>query len=158
MDIAKAVIDVVLPAGVGLLVGFAGTYFGAVVKYRKDLETEFDREIRKERIRTYAELFQHTDLLARYDRPAPLDNAHLHDLSVAMRKWYFECGGMFLSEETRKIYFDLKDILRDSIDLSPDKRAVELTDPKQLIGAASLLRAALTKDLGTRRSPPLPDS
>jgi hypothetical protein len=144
----------------GLISGAVVAYLGAVVKYRKELEAEFDKELRKERIRTYPELWRHLELLARYDRPAPLDVTHLHELSVSMRKWYFETGGIFLSEQTRDSYFDLKERLR----LRRSYRGPEGDgDPgeakaQELVRAASLLRAHLTRDLGTRRSSPVADS
>ena len=142
------------------IIGALSAYIGAVVKYRKELESEFDREIRKERIRAYPELWRHLELLARYDRPAPLDVRHLQTLSVAMRKWYFESGGIFLSDFTRVSYFDLKGRLQraiDSLDQKPDG-PTEVANVPELIGAASLLRAHLTKDLGSRRSSPVADS
>jgi len=145
---------------VSAFIGAASAYLLAVLKYRKDLESEFDKSIRNERIRTYPELWRHLELLARYDRPAPLDLDHLQDLSVAMRKWYFECGGIYLSESTRVSYFDLKDRLRTAVEsLSrPDAAASREGNMPELIGAASLLRAHLTRDLGTRRSAPVADS
>lgn len=142
------------------LIGAASAYVGAILKYRKDLESEFDKSIRDERIRTYPKLWRQLELLARYDRPAPLDLTHLQELSVSMRKWYFECGGIFLSESTRGSYFDLKDRIRNAIESlsrEDDVQSHEGNVP-ELVGAASLLRAHLTRDLGTRRSAPVADS
>lgn len=145
---------------VSATIGAVSAYIGAVVKYRKELESEFDREIRKERIRSYPELWRHLEQLARYDRPAPLDVRHAEALSVAMRKWYFESGGIFLSESTRVSYFDLKTRLQRAIE-SVDRKTegpTEVANVPELVGAASLLRAHLTKDLGSRRSSPVADS
>ena len=144
----------------GMISGAVVAYVGAIVKYRKELEAEFDKEIRRERIRAYPKLWTHLELLARYDRPVPLDVGRLEGLSVAMRKWYFECGGIFLSERTRKSYFDLKSLLRQTMDPSRQASDGVPTDAEaeELVAAASLLRAHLTRDLGTRRSPPIADS
>ena len=139
----------------GLISGGFGTYLGAILKYRKELESAFDREIRKERIRVYPKLWQLLDVFARYDAPAPLDATRLETISVSMRAWFFEDGGIFLSDRARDSYFALKKNLRFVVEASHKRGTSALQDDevKQLIESASLLRAHLTKDLGTRRSP-----
>jgi len=94
---------------IGGLLGFLTTYVTAVYKFRKELEAEWDKEIRKQRMRTYPQLMRCLDVLARYDRPLPLNAETLANLSVSMRKWFFEVGGILLSDGTRKSYFDLKE-------------------------------------------------
>jgi hypothetical protein len=150
----------IITGELGVISGAVVAYVGAIVKYRHELEAEFDKELRKERIRTYPELWRHLELLARYDRPAPLDASHLQELSVAMRKWYFECGGIFLSARTRKSYFDLKGLLRRTMNAPRQEATSGPVDPDapELVAAASLLRSHLTGDLGGRRSPPIADS
>jgi hypothetical protein len=80
----------VLLAVLGVFTGFVTTYLTAIVKVRKDLESEFDREIRKERIEQYPKLFCLLKLLPRFDRPDPLTPSRLHNLSVDMRDWFFD--------------------------------------------------------------------
>ena len=144
----------------GLVSGAFGTYVSAILKFRKELETEFDKEIRKERIRTYLKLWQLLVVLARYDRPGPLDAARLEKLSVEMRTWFFEDGGIYLSDRARDSYFALKKKLPLVVEASRQRegQALEEQEVNQLVEAASLLRAHLTKDLGTRRSPPVADN
>lgn len=145
---------------VSAIIAAVSTYISAVVKYRREIEADFDKGIRNERIRTYPELWKHLELLARFDRPSTMDVRHLQGLSVAMRKWYFESGGIFLSEPTRGSYFDLKARLQRDIE-SVDPKAdgpTEVANAPELVAAASLLRAHLTKDLGSRRSSPVADS
>ena len=153
---AVALVTGVVSATIGAL----SAYVGAVVKYRREIEAEFDKGIRSERIRTYPELWKHLEVLARFDRPSTLDVRHIQTLSVAMRKWYFETGGIYLSEATRNSYFDLKALLQrdiDSVNLTADG-PTEVVNAPELVAAASLLRAHLTKDLGSRRSSPVADS
>lgn len=155
----NTVIVAIITGLFGLISGAMVVYVGAILKYRKELEAEFDKEIRKERIQVFPELWRHLDVLARYDRPGPLDVERLRDLSIKMRKWYFESGGMFLSDRARESYFDLKErILRllESTHERGDHASVETE--AALIQSASLLRAHLMRDLGTRRSPAVADS
>lgn len=156
----KEVIIALIGGFFGLVSGAVATYVTAILKYRKELEAEFDKEIRKERMRAYPELMRCLDVLARYDRPGPLNGESLANLSIAMRKWFFESGGILLSDLTRHAYFALKEDLQRIVTSSRqrDGQTVEPGEENALITAASLLRAHLAKDLGTRRSPPVADS
>jgi hypothetical protein len=45
-------------------ISILGTYLAAIQKFRKDLESEFDKELRKERISAYMKLWQKLKLLS----------------------------------------------------------------------------------------------
>lgn len=149
-------VDQIVTALLGLISGALLTYF----KFRKDLEAEYDRDLRQRRLVVYEELWSHLKLLARYDRPKPLVQSTLRELTDAMRDWYFGRGGLYLSEGTRDAYFALKarihGILGDAKYASD--RPLDSTDAKAVLADASLLRAQLTKDVGTRKSSPVADS
>jgi hypothetical protein len=69
-------------------------------------------------------------------------------MAVALRKWYFEEGGLFFSEPARDAYFALQDGLKELGEPSHDpvpKPALEA-----LIGKGSALRTYLSADVGTR--------
>jgi hypothetical protein len=144
----------------GIASGAILAYLGAVLKFRKDLEAEYDKDLRNRRIKAYQELWKHLQLLARYDRPKPLTSQTLGELSVAMRHWYFEVGGLFLSEETRNTYFDLKQAIQQVVEskYSADEILDEKPEGKRILEQGSLLRARLTHDVGTRKSSPISDS
>jgi len=99
------ILNAVITGFIGLASGAALAYLGAILKFRKDLEAEYDKDLRRHRIDAYVELWKPLELLARYDRPKPLNRKTLKELSVAMREWYFRVGGLFLSEDARKAYF-----------------------------------------------------
>jgi hypothetical protein len=144
----------------GIVSGVILAYLGAILKFQKDLEAEYDKDLRNRRIEVYKELWKHLQLLARYDRPKPLTPKNLEELSVEMRRWYFEIGGLYLSEETRKTYFDLKQAIQrltETAKYSADE-VLDQPDSKFILQKASLLRASLTHDVGTRKSSPIADS
>ena len=145
---------------IGIISGVILTYLGTVLKFRKDLEAEYDKDLRNRRLDAYKDLWKHLQLLARYDRPKPLTCQTLEELSVAMRTWYFETGGLYLSEETRKSYFVLKKAIRDLIASGkyPAEKTLDGEDGKAMVEQASVLRARLTQDVGTRKSSPVADS
>jgi hypothetical protein len=156
LDIVVAIISGLF----GIVTGALVTYVSAILKFRKDLEAEYDKDLRSKRIEVYMELWKHLQILARYDRPKPLNKQTLQELTVAMRQWYFEVGGLYLSENTRNVYFDLKKAIQTI--LENDKyqagELLDIIDSANILEKASLLRARLTKDVGTRKSSPIADS
>lgn len=111
-----------------------------------------DPEIRRLRTAAYLELWQLLKALARYDLPQPLSVTVLNDLTVAMRNWYFDSGGLFLSENSREPYFELKELIRQLVGQPGQHTDVRLSNDEvgQIMAVASKLRASLAKDLGTR--------
>ncbi len=95
------IVVAVLTGAFGLISGAVVAYLSAIIKFRKDLESEFDKEIRKDRMAAYQELWGYLEVLARYDRPAPLTIQCAQDLAVSMRTWYYAQGGILLSERAR---------------------------------------------------------
>ena len=142
----------------GIITGGLLTYVSAILKFRKDLEADYDKDLRSQRIRVYRDLWKRLELVARYDRPKPLNTETLRELTESMRVWYFEKGGLYLSEAARAAYFNLKDSIQKALQLPAGAREFEESDIPKVLKDASLLRAQLTKDVGTRKSSPVADS
>lgn len=155
-------IIVALVTGIfGIISAILVAYVSAAVKFRKDLEAEYDRDLRKRRIELYTGLWEHLQVLARYDLPKPLNQQTLQDLSVAMRKWYFdEAGGLYLSDEGREDYFDLKHTIQEIVENNTYKpeETFNQQDSTNILTKGSLLRARLKTDVGTGKSSPVADS
>ena len=81
----------------------------AELKVGQDLLIEYDKDLRMRRIACYEKLLNLMLPLAKYPEPDPLSYSKLSLLSVNLRRWYFEGGGLYMSEETRNKYFDLQD-------------------------------------------------
>ncbi|GAX60126.1 Mg2+ and Co2+ transporter [Candidatus Scalindua japonica] len=75
----------------------------------QELQIEYDKELRKERIVHYKELWKELKPLAKYPEPEPLTHDNVKSLAVSLKDWYFTGGGLFLSAGTRERYFDLQD-------------------------------------------------
>lgn len=120
----------------------------------KDLQAEADSDLRKQRLQAYEDLWKLLPVLARYDRPKPLNAATLQELTAAMRDWYFDKGGLFLTEESRPAYFKLKDAIAEALESLKDQPEKVLEDPQvgTLVESASDLRTRLANELGTRKS------
>jgi hypothetical protein len=100
---------------VGLL-GLIGGLVSSIISYRQgglrvaqDLQIEYDKDLRQRRIQSYTTLWQSLRLLAKYPEPETLTHVQLKWLGHRLREWYFDGGGMVLSDKAREAYFDLQD-------------------------------------------------
>jgi hypothetical protein len=144
-------VTTVLGAGLGLLTGAVL----AMLASRQRLEVEYDIELRKHRIEAYQALWKILEPLAYYSPPLGVTYAVARDLSQALRSWYFEVGGLFLSERSREAYFDLQKglggVIKEPIDA--DHLPLGARRFERLRALASKLRTASTQDVATRVKP-----
>jgi hypothetical protein len=98
--------------------------------------------------------------LAKYATPRPFSVAVAKDLTQTLTSWYFESGGLFLSERTRHAYFAVQETLKAIC----EDRALELHQPitgvryEAIRKKGSTLRTQMTLDVGTRKRPLTDDS
>ena len=141
MDVA------IVTAIIGLVTGAVATAY----KSRKDLEVQYDIKLREERIAAYKELWKQLARLAYYSPPQTVTYGVARELATALRTWYFDVGGLLMSEGTREPYFDLQRALKtigDSDGANQDALKEDTRDAlKQL---ASRLRTSTTDDVATR--------
>ena len=110
--------------------------------------------LRADRLPAYLQLWALFEPLARYARPGPFTYADAWALSEGMRRWYFQVGGIFLSERSRTVYFELRDALK-TLEQAPEWQArADIEVPAETFTKiqqkASNLRTTLAEDLGTR--------
>jgi hypothetical protein len=130
----------------GLVAGIVGTAY----KSRKALESEYDIDLRKTRIDVYKKLWCKLNVLARYS-PPPYSRETVEQLSVALRSWYFEQGGLFMSKHVRNAYFDLQEALAQTLERVDDPASLR----RLLVARGSALRTAMSDDVATRVAPKL---
>jgi hypothetical protein len=151
----KKMADQVVAALVGAFAGMAGTYIAAILKYKKELEAEYDKTLRARRIEAYQALWKCTELFAKYVPPkATISMADLRGFAVALRRWYFETGGMFLTVKSREAYFALMDSLKSLLEREhclSDDQMLDDTGRETIRQKASDLRTSLVQDVGARR-------
>lgn len=147
------------------LISAVVTFFVTRAKVRLDLTAEYDKKLRSERLDAYKALFKSLKPLARYTPEVPLTYKIVKDTSERLRDWYFDIGGIYLSSESRRPYFDLKNSMQkiiDNVDLQKDENAPlptkELAEDVankvlEILARGKLLRDCLTNDIGTRRGP-----
>jgi len=142
---------VILSAGVGALAGVVTTAW----KSRKDLEAQYDIDLRKRRIEAYAELWKLLEQLADYFGPGELTHESARKLGESLRRWYFRRGGLVLSSDTRPAYFNLQQALEGMAVPIDGSKTDEHRRVEILKALASRLRTSSTRDVATRVGPRL---
>jgi hypothetical protein len=154
LQIAGIPLDVtVIVAIITGALGIVGTYLSAILKFRNDLKAKYDIDLRDKRIEVYKELWKRLQLLAKYSPPTPFTYNKIRELLADLRAWYFEVGGLFLSESSRDAYFALLDKMDEVLKYPVAHSDEVLSDDirEEIRQKSSTLRTQLAKDVGTRQ-------
>lgn len=140
---------------ISALLGIFGSYIAARQKFRDDLQAKYDESLRNDRVAAYKQLWALTKTLALYARPEPVTGNKLKELSIALREWYFEVGGIFLTDNSRDAYFKLQKKIKSLLEIRQADLARELDEPtfEEVRKLSSDLRTNLSSDLRSRRQP-----
>jgi hypothetical protein len=144
----------VLIGGVAGLVSAVLTHISTRAKIRLDLAAEYDKKLQESRLAAYKDLWAMLEPLARYGRDQPVSQITLQDISAKTRAWYFQTGGIYLTKRSRKPYFAWKALMQPLLDKPVETKpdgSIPDQELEQVIEAASLLRTALSDDIGTKR-------
>ena len=138
----------------GALVGFLSTYATARQKFRDDLQAKFNEGLHQSRVTTYQQLWALLEVLAKYARPHPVTPQLLRTLAGNLRKWYFEVGGLFLTDDSRDAYFALQDaIVIELAKGGADHHELDDDSFEAIRKTGSNLRTSLSSDLRSRKQP-----
>lgn len=130
---------------------------GAIASRSKENE-----ELRSWRLKSYPAVWRLTSAVPRWPHSDPAYR-DLWSLHYRLREWYYDVGGLYLSENARARYGDMQELLdvylapRSRDDATPvpqpaSRTAWEHSPYKALMESFSAFRTALTEDLATRRS------
>jgi len=147
---------------VSALIGAIVSYVGATLKNFIDARAKVDASLRETRIPVYKELWKKTELLPKWSRSEDITYERLDQFSSELRDWYFNQGGVFLSERARAAYGNLQDTIhfvlpkKEKIVLpkKEKKHNLSIEDYEQVRQMCSKLRTELTNDLLSRRGAP----
>ena len=104
--------DAVLLAGLTFVLGIATNWATS----RRTLALQYDTELRRERLAVYADLWSRLEVLNKYGRSSSrLSRVDTEKLVADLKRWYFQVGGIYLSEPTRSDYFALQDALQHAL-------------------------------------------
>ncbi len=145
----------ILILAAGGFLGIVTTYITAKQKFRDDLQARYDEALHNTRIGTYQDLWGRMQVLAKYARPEPVTPLRLRKLAEDLRSWYFEVGGLFLSDNSRDRYFDLQEaIVAELKKEHPDEnKDLDTNSFEAIREQSSTLRTSLSSDLRSRNAP-----
>jgi hypothetical protein len=144
---------IALISSISVVVSALATYFFGVLKARRDLELQYDKNLRDKRLDAYKELWKLFQPMAKYSPPRTVTYWTINELSVNLRIWYFEVGGIFLSSNSRDKYFAVQDEIRAALGRSQPQQYNEVLPHKYwqaIFSKSSELRTSLAMDLGSR--------
>ena len=136
------------------LIGAAATALLAILNSYLTSRAQVAEEVRKARLDCYSQLWTLTSLVSVWPRSDPgLED--LQRLHRALRRWYYEVGGLYMSENARGRYGEVQKLLARVV---ANYGSLHVTQTGRLSGktyedlqeTCSALRTALTEDLETR--------
>jgi len=146
-----------------------GGLLGGLLKLYFDYNSKVVTDLWSKRYEAYSKLWKLTEVLPKYSRKDEVTFDELANFALAMRHWYFETGGILLSDQCRDAYFAIqikireviskvneeykehyKDIVIDHVKIETDNgESITVYDVIQKL--CSNMRTEMTRDLLSRR-------
>jgi hypothetical protein len=146
--------SILIGAAAGL-VSAVLTYASTRAKVRLDLAAQYDKDLQDSRLTTYKELWAMLEPLARYGRVEAITYETIRSISNQTRTWYFQKGGIYLTQKSRGPYFKWKAFMQPVLDnrelANKPKTEIPPEQLENILKSGSRLRTALSDDIGTKR-------
>jgi hypothetical protein len=142
-------LDGLWSAFVGGLGGAVVAIVGAWVQGWIGARIKVDEGLRAKREVSYLDLWRLTSLLPEWPRADNVTYGKLGELSRAMREWYFQGGGLYLSRQSRNRYGNVQEALQPLL-AKPADAVIAPAEYNGLQKLCSRLRTELTSDLLSR--------
>ena len=123
----------------------------------QELRAQYDTDLRQHRLSAYEKLWQNTGRFPLYARSEPVTRESAQQFAVELRKWYFDTGGIYLTDGSKNAYFAVQGAVEKVLeshpmDVPPDTE-LPPDDYESVRAACSTLRSKLVSDVGTRKNP-----
>lgn len=135
---------------ISAIAGIAAATLGATVKGFLDRRAATDEELRSVRVEAYPPVWRLTSALS-FRPGARLTYWELRSLDGELHDWYYGTGGLYLSENARARFGDLRNLIRARLKNMDGEEAVPGFVYEDLRDASSSFRTSLAEDLETRR-------
>ena len=108
-------------------------------------------ELRDQRLKIYPGIWERTKLFSRWPR-TEATYEDLRRLHRHLREWYYETGGLYMSENCRARYGEMQELFAAQLSDGPAPTArIGPTEYDDLMEICSAFRTALNEDLESRR-------
>jgi hypothetical protein len=139
------------------VVGVIGTVLGSVIAGALATRAKVNDDMRQLRLGAYPSLWDLTSCFSKWP-PTPMSYARLREFLDSFRAWYYQGGGLYLSENGQERYGEVHELLvacfgaseGEAVPAAPPGAIPEATY-RAVREAVSTLRRALTEDLESRR-------
>jgi hypothetical protein len=105
------IVTIALSAVTAIITGWISYRFW-IAQQLREIERDYDRELRASRLPAYQELWKEFEPLAVYAPAEAVTYERLRELGVTLRTWYFHTGGLLFTKRARDAYF----LVQDAID------------------------------------------
>ena len=136
---------------VGFISGLVGAVIGGITTWwrlNRELRHGYDRALTSERLLVYRKLWALTEIAPRYRLFKPPSPKELRTAQESLHDWFFNTGGLFLSQPARDAYFCLQNALLRAEWASTDDEKTEDME-QRLLDAGEDLRRQLVQDVGS---------
>ncbi len=122
------------------------------LNHKQDKEDKLENALRTDRLTEYKKLWRSTRRLAMFYRPQQMKYEDVSQLSEELQTWYFDEGGIFLSEKSRKLYKTLQASLKATLEnhLAEDNQPLPGDLFKDIQEHGHNLRKNLRRELGVK--------
>jgi hypothetical protein len=147
----------IIPLIISFITSVVVAYVTAKYQIEIAAQNKLDESLRETRYEVYKILWKKTGLFSRWPKRSAVTYSELNKLSEAMRSWYYEVGGIYLSEVSRKVYGDAQKEITIVLEKKPEKD--EKIEPSSkhynaVMEKLSALRTQLARDVSSRRNAP----
>lgn len=144
----------ILAGLIGALAGGLISWLTTNARLRRELELLYDRELRESRNVAYKALWILTKPVPRAWIKGEVTGAMLREVRENWHNWYYEGGGIYMSETVRDRYFDATPVLERFADAAQGRELAD-AEYQTVYESVKALRDSLTDDIGARLEPQL---
>jgi hypothetical protein len=139
-----------------IISGLVGAFTGllaAYVKNRIDYQHEIRSDLWNKRYNAYTKIWKMTQAIPRWPKNDSLTYQQLVDLSVGFQEWYFNDGGILLSESGREKYGTMQEGITNILNHQKTERSSPVNEPdyNSALASCSQFRTAITSELLSRK-------
>jgi hypothetical protein len=136
----------VITGAAGLVSGFVSAAANTWLANR----SKVSEELREQRLKAYPNVWERTAKFSRWPRNT-VTYGELAEFERDLRSWYYRVGGLYMSENARRRYGHVQELVSAYREGREPGRHVEPDAYEDLMEACSAFRTALTEDLESRR-------
>ena len=155
--------EIIIPV-IGIIIGSFTGLFGILISQhltrKYNLESEYQTTLRASRIPAYQKLTSYMKKFPKNPETQP-GKEEMCDLLDNLKNWYYDEGGILMTELTFQLYNDLRHRLKEIInhydEKSKDNQKNKETINEEIHKMCSHLRSSLIWEVGTRGRPAVGD-